>query len=319
MKRSRPKEYCVACGRRRGAADFVCAACSGAFFSSRLDPRVTADREAALGLRKLGGPLETLPGLPAGDVLLLHGSTGSGKSTLALQCFRRPIVLSTEMAPSLILAYGARLGVEVAAVADVELDADELGVPIASAHLADEIDADGVILDSLNGVGAVEVVYQAALQIAAERDLPLVVVAQHTADDKIRGGEHVPHMGHIIAEVRQVEGGGREICVTKNRFGPVVTIPFVLAGEQAQRGYYYVVEGRRGAYKMSAYPWVSSPVWEAVEAGKLSRPPAPAAAAARQSPIYGGWVEPPDQADRAAFARSRGVPYFSPVGAPNAQ
>ena len=310
------REYCVSCARRRAPQDFVCPSCGGVFWSDQLDPSLIADRAAALDLRRLAGVLETLPGLPPGDVLLLHGATGSGKSTLALSAFRRPIVVTTEMHPGLILSYAERLNVQVAAVADLVCELDELGAPRLSAALPEHVEADGLIVDSLNGLGHVEAVFEFALRLGAERHLPIVIVAQHTADDKIRGGEHVPHMGHVIAEVRQTEGGGREVNVTKNRFGPVCVLPFVLPGEGAERDYFYVVEGRRGRYQLSAYPWAASPVWDAVEAGILPPIARPAAAAARRSDLYGGWVEPPDWRERERFALSRGVSYYA-VGANN--
>lgn len=290
------REYCQSCGRPRRALEWSCPECQSGIYTPRA-------KSGAVDLVKLLGPLQALPGISPGTALLLFGGRGSGKSTVALQAFESPWVLSTEMEPGLILSYAERLGVKPLGVR--ELHREELGIVC---ELPEPGQADGLILDSLNGVGHVEEVFAWVKDAALRLSLPLVVIAQVTTDDSVRGGEHVPHLAHVVAHCRKTEVG-RELVIEKNRFGPEMSIPWCMAGENAPP-YFYTVEGKRGRYRLSPYPWSSSKVWDAVAAGELDKPEAPAAASAQHHILYRGFVEPPDWQERKRFCEARGVHYY---------
>jgi hypothetical protein len=218
---------------------------------------------------------------------------------------RRIWVLSTEMGAAVIHAYGDRLGAEVVGVGEVRLTDDG---PDADLPEPGEIDLLG--LDSMNGIGHVEEVFRWARDRAARLAVPLFATAQVTTDGDVRGGTHVPHLCDVGLTVQRT-AGGREIVVWKNRYGSETSIPWVLPGEETPP-YYYVVTGRAGRFQLRPYPWVGSEVWDAVAQEKLPRVARPAAAAARRSGLYGGWVEPPDWEDRRRFCAARGVAYFQP-------
>lgn len=292
------RTYCMECGRPRGALEFSCPGCGCAIYDSR-SPR------AEIQVRPLSGPLTDLPPVGVSAEILLYGARGGGKSTVALMALKRPWVLSTEMEPGLIRSYARRLGVELAGVEFV--DFDEQG---PTALLPDPGAADGLILDSVNGAGPsrVENIYSWASNAAAGLSVPLILIAQITADQRVRGGEHVPHQVDVVIECRKT-ATGRELQVEKNRFGPEPSIPWCMPGETAPP-YFYAVEGSAGRYRLKPYPWASSEVWDAVSKGKLDRVKPPAAAAAVRSALYRGWVEPPDWEARARFAEARGVHYY---------
>lgn len=296
------REYCQECGRARRALEWACPDCDCGIYTHR-------SKSGRVDLVPLCGPLVELPGIARGCALLLYGGRGGGKSTVALMSFERPWVLSTEMEPALIRSYADRLGVDLAGACWVEdLGQDEQGRRGFEADLPEPGQADGLVLDSLNGEGTPESLFHWAQAAALKLDLPLIVIAQVTADHAVRGGEHVPHLAHVVVCCRSTEYG-RELEVEKNRFGATSAIPWTMPGEQAPP-YAYVVEGRAGRYTLKAYPWASSPVWDAVQRGDLERPSLPAAASAVHSELYRGFVEPPDWQARARFCAARGVPYY---------
>lgn len=295
------REYCQACSRPRRALEWSCPECGCAIYTTRA-------KVGRVDVVPLCGPLGELPGLARGTALLLYGGRGGGKSTVALMSSSRPWVLTTEMEPGLIRSYAERLGVDIAGASWVEQVPGDDGEPgELRAEMPEAGDADALILDSLNGTSTPEALFKWAKGAALRLDLPLIVIAQVTSDHQVRGGEHVPHLAHVVAYCRSTEYG-RELEIEKNRFGPTLSIPWTMPGEQAPP-YFYVVDGKRGRYTLRAYPWASSPVWDAVKAGELERPEPPAAAAAQHSDLYRGFVEPPDWQARARFCEARGVPY----------
>lgn len=265
-------------------------------------------KTAEMHLQTLEGPLGELAGLAPATALLLYGGRGGGKSTIALMSFKRPWVITTEMEPALIRSYAERIGASLEGAAWLERSADESGQVVLSAELPEPGQADGLILDSLNVGGSPEALFEWAEAAAAGLDIPLIVVAQITTDERVRGGEHVPHLAHVVVHCISTDFG-RELHVEKNRFGATTSIPWMMPGDQAPR-YFYVVEGKRGSMKLTPYPWARSKVWDAVKAEKLDKPDLPAAAAAVWDDLYGGFVEPPDWQARAAFCEARGVTYY---------
>lgn len=264
----------------------------------------TRPTRGTVDVQPLHGPLAELEGLAPGSAGLLYGARGSGKSTMALQAFERPWVLSTEMEPALVLAYAQRLGVSPAGVR--ELERDDNGDLVA--ELAEGGQADGLIVDSLNGLGQPEQVFMWSRDAAVALGVPLLAIAQITTDERVRGGELVPHLAHVLIRCAKT-AVGRELVIEKNRFGPERSIPWCMDGERAPP-YFYVVGGKRGSYRLQAHPWAASKVWDAVINGDLGRPERPAAAAAEWSPLYNGFVEPPDWRERQRFCAARGVQYY---------
>lgn len=294
--------YCQQCGRGRGPREWSCPTCGNGIYGPLVRSKLPV-----LDLVRLGGPLETLPGLARGTVLVLYGERGTGKSTVALQAFSRPWMITTEMEPGLCANYAARLGVELVTASEVRA-VEEL------AQLQPPDGVTGIVLDSLNGLGflAVEALWEWLTSTCRALAVPGVGVAMTTTSDGVRGGEVVPHSCHVLVHCR-VTGEGRDLDVQKNRFGGVVTIPWVLPGEELATVYYSVEPAKGGGYQLVAAPWCKSDVWDQVRAKKLHAPPAPAAAAARWDPqLYGGWVEPPDWRRRAAYCEARGVKYWRP-------
>lgn len=294
------REYCQQCGRTRRPAEWTCPRCSCPIYGP------SAVRGQASHPQALCGELSALRGLEPGEALVLYGAKGSGKTSVALRAFARPLVITTEMSASRLFEYGERLGVHVVEV--IELRLSDEGAPELPEW---EGEADGLVLDSLNGRGDVVAVWQLVEAFAGDHGLPLVVVAQTTTDGGVRGGEYVPHACTVLAEVRR-EGDAREIVVEKDRHGSDVdVIPFTL-GTTSPPPHFFTVEGKPGRYQLVAYPWGASEVWEAAERGKLKPPAPPVAAAARFSKLHGGWVEPPDHQAREAFCAARGIPYWRP-------
>lgn len=250
----------------------------------------------------MAGPLAVVA-VPRDARILLYGSRGSGKSSLALAAFTTSLVVTTEMEPSLVLAYARRMGTR----AEVRT-ADWLGEAPDLQGLAH---VEGVILDSISGWPEEPIaVVRRGEAVAAQLRCPLVCIAQITADERERGGPVVGHYVDVIGRVEQAQGV-RLVSIEKNRFGDCRATSFTLGAEEAT-GLYYTVVGQAPRYRLAAYPWHPSRVWDAAAARKLTPPEPPAACAAEYSALYGGWVEPPDRAARAAFAESQGVAYWSP-------
>lgn len=297
--------YCQDCGRQRGPRDWACPNCGNGIYGPLVRRKLPA-----LDLVKLRGPLETLPGLGLGTVLVLYGERGTGKSTVALQAFERPWMITTEMEPGLCASYAARLGVDMVTASEVRSVED-------LATLTPPEGFTGIVIDSLNGLGfaAVDALWSWLTSTCRAEGVPAVAVAMTTTSDGVRGGEVVPHSCHVLVHCR-VTGEGRDLDVQKNRFGGVLTIPWVLAGEELANVYYSVEPTKNGGYQLVAAPWCKSDVWDRVRSKHLPNPPpCPAAAAARWDPdLYGGWVEPPDWKRRAAYSEARGVPYWRPGG-----
>lgn len=302
-------QFCLACGRARAPSEWSCPEPCGC---GEYCDSVGAGRSPPAPQPTLGGVLGRLVTLPRGGVLVLYGERGCGKTTLALSSMKRPAVITTEMRPDLVAAYCDRLGVALARAGSPVLEAEEWTWPHEMG------DADGIVLDSLNGEGPGHVASLLALGrgLAQTAQLPLVAIAQITVEGTVRGGEHAPHAADVVVRVERSTAAWRRVRVEKNRFGPEGTTLFRLgaAGPETQERdvYYYEVTGAEGRYRAEPYPWTRSEVWAAVEAGQLTAPAPPAAAAARRSGLYGGWVEPPDSAAREAFAEGLGIPYFRP-------
>lgn len=274
---------------------------------------------------ELHGLLGRLASLPRGKILLLHGTRGIGKTSLALTAFRRPHVATSEMEPEELLRYARRLGARVHGVSAIRVEEleGETAVDLGVGPGADEL-----VVDSLTATSADVAAMRAVKAWCDATGGRACVVLQHTKDGQYAGSSAIAHAGDVEAEL--VAGDGeRKLRLVKNRFGSLGDLEFALGpkGPYAPvRGRYYSVEGRPGAYRLASYPSAGAQraaYLEAVERDRahgrstLELPDPPVAVAAVPSVLYpGGWVEPEDQATRAAFAEARGVPYFSPSKGP---
>lgn len=298
--------YCARCGRSHVDDEWSCPSCGGCIFTAALDGSVRPEAEASV----LRGVLARVATLPRNGSMLLYGPPAGGKSTLALTAFQRPAVISTEMSPAAVVSYGHRLGVHVSKAAPPETLPAEDGSCAWSWPYEPE-DPDGLVLDSVNGAPDPMAFLAWGIAEAGRRRLPLVAIAQVTVDGSVRGGTALPHLVDVVVHVGPSNGQQLARC-EKCRFGPPGTALFGLgsAGAQLADGW-WVVTGTAPAYKLEPWPWASSDVYAAADAGELELPEPPIAVAAKHTRRL-GWVEPPDVHGRRAFAEASGVPYFSP-------
>lgn len=301
--------YCTLCGRSHLDDEWSCPSCGGCIFGSALDGSVRPEAESST----LRGVLSQIAVLPRHGSMLLYGPPAGGKSTLALCAFQRPAVITTEMSAGQLVSYGHRLGVYVAKAAPPELEKwpseTEDGIPVWKWPY--EPDApDGLILDSVNGAENPAAFLRFGIAEARRRRLPLIAIAQVTVDGSVRGGTSLPHLVDVVVHVGPSNGQSMARC-EKCRFGAPSSALFRLGGSAAVKPGYYVVTGRAPNFRLEPWPWATCDVFELADAGKLDVPEPPVAAAARNTRLL-GWVEPPDVAERKAFAERSGVPYFSP-------
>lgn len=323
------KRFCAGCGRGRLSGEFACPKCDGEIYADHVAG--TADALDPSDGGELAGVLGSLLLLPPGRSLLIYGDRGTGKSSLALTAFDGPIYISSEMGPSLILAYAKRLKRKVGLVSMSELETAEDLEEVLNLHLDDaEIVAD-VIIDSLTGTGRPLEAWTIAREYAERHGVRAIGILQTVKSGRERGDARLGHDADAIAEVRN-RGSYREIIIRKSRFSPETSgaFRFTSRGQLARPDWdrYYSIEGDPPGLWLEPYPnrkaRYAAPL-KALEAlrrkgGKPepgsaleSLPEPPCAVAAEFSPLYpGGWIEPGDIDARRAFAERSGIPFWSP-------
>ena len=313
-------DYCLICARRRRAGEYSCPRCGSDCYGDVLPGQGPVhEGEAA---QPLGGLLGEMINLPAGALVLCYGGKGGGKTTVALGAFPNGIFGTTEMSPENVRAYARRLGVQLGQVVVPRLTQDEFGPRV-------DLRASGAcdyVLDSLNGTKAPAVALAACRELC-DQGGRAIALAQITQDDRVRGGEDLPHDADVVIHFERHAGQTR-VTVEKNRFGEESSRTIAL-GEEGVRGLprdrYYSVEGQGPHYRLE--PWPSSSAKHAAllaEAEKVAAeglltalPPPPVAVTALRSALYpGGWIEPVDLAARKAYAQGAGIPHYSPVRRP---
>jgi len=315
LRENRPT-YCVRCGRQRRPSEFACpgtpvAPCGGTFYGREVPG--TARPSPTSG--PLAGALAGLLELPPGAVALLHGPKGAGKTSIALTALTEPWVSSSEMAPGMVLAYAARMGVRLAGVSTPELlEPRPLEGPPVRLHVPRRHAAGDVLLDSVTRCGDALGALRALEAHCKATGARGIAIAQHTKEGDVKGPAALEYDCDAIVEVQR----GR-LNVTKNRFGREDSRLFAL--EEAGAALptwdrYYSIEGDGPNYRI--VPWPSSPgarfaePYRAATAGKLELPEPPIAVAAEHSRVYGGWIAPPDVAQRKQFAASNGLTFWEP-------
>ncbi len=292
--------YCAECGRPQAAGYLTCP-CGNWLFLASLSSDVDLGEPPP---SVLVGPLASVSTLPAHGAAILMGPKGVGKSTLALLSFRRPAVISTEMSAELVVRYAKRLSAHVELVAPPEISTSADGAT-AYAWPHDHGDADGLVIDSVNGVNDPITFWRWAQAEARQRQLPLLCTAQVTVEGTLRSGTTIPHEADVVVKLVPVAGGVL-LDVEKCRFGAVSSTVWRRTS-QARR---YVVTGAPGSYDLGVWPFTASEVYALYDEGKLHLPPPPTAVAARLT-RRDGWVDPVDIEAREAFARAAGVPFIT--------
>lgn len=298
--------YCVLCSRERTPGEWSCS-CG----SDQYSPLLTHSASPPEVETCLRGPLSSLVIMPRRGTLLLSGPKGVGKTTLGLLAFERPALITTEMNADQVVRYAQRLGVRLTGVAPPLEHPDPVNpdqVVWAWPYNTDE--ADGLIMDSVNGMADAVGFWRWARGLARERGLPLIVIAQVTTEGGVRSGTTIPHEVDVVVRLEPA-GGLVQIHAEKCRFGGNLGSRLwnLRQGEVPKR--LYVVTGTAPNYRLESWPWVQSDVYDQAELGKLTLPEAPVAVAARYTRLL-GWVEPPDVEARREFARNSGIPYFTP-------
>lgn len=271
--------------------------------------------------RPLLGILGDLVDLPPGGVALVHGPRGVGKTSLLLQSLENPWVVTCEMVPELVQRYAARMGVRLAGISVPEWQEDPpelfLNVPRAA-------EPPDLLVDSLTATGR-PVEALAAVQVYCRHQAArALVIAQQTKEGEVRGSATLGF--DVDVEIRlDYDGKNRRIIVEKNRFGALGSTTFCMKdGVPALPDFdrYYSVEGEAGRYRLEPYPNPKARYADYLKKAEQSRqqgdeilrlPDPPLAVSALHCDLYkNGWVEPADFADRRAFAKRYGVPYYSP-------
>ena len=228
-------------------------------------------------------------------------------------------VYTTEMDPSLVLSYAARMGVELADVREPHKPADPED-PI----LWDWPEEPGdLLLDSLSSLGReVEALRDLKHQCEKHHIRALIIAHETKKKDDVRGSGEIAYECDL--EIRVTREAGYHLAdVVKNRFGACFSIPFMLGGQGVdfpEWDRYYSIEGDGGRFSVRPFPSSNAsyadPFRYPAELGR-SLPPPPLAVAAQYAPLYPGkWVEPSDNGERRAFAARLGLPYWSPHGNP---
>ena len=264
------------------------------------------------------GPLLGLLGLvcvlPPGNVLALFGEAGAGKSALALTAFERPHVTTSEMGPSLVIAYARRNHAEILECVPFRLNDDnsiDLRVMVGPGGIWPD-----VVLDSGSGTGDAMAAMKAAKRYAETRNARVIVIMHVRKDGRMRGSAVLEHEPDVLVELT-----GKRLEVKKSRHGQAMTLQVRRHAESGVHKVrpmsgYFSIEGDDGdAPRLVPVPGRGSKragVFKKKAGLKL--PPPPFAASALKSHLYeSGWVEPDDQAERVAYAHAHGIPYFSPV------
>lgn len=320
-----PVSFCQACGRARELGEWGCP-CGCDVYGAEVPPGVAGAE--TFPLRRLAGALGGVLSVRPPAVIGMHGRRGSGKTTLALQACTRPHVVTAEMDEGLVAAYLTRLGVRHHGISRPRREEDPLTRQAVIRWGESAESADELVLDSATETGDELLAVETARAWATRRGGVAIVIFQHTKAGDARGSAQALHACDVEVLVEQLDGE-RVVSVVKNRFGGTTSAAFDLAGggpAQPARDRYYSVEGEAPAYRLVPYPsprsgpyaafwrWAEAQLNDPSDDGEpVTLPDAPCAVAALRSELYRPpWSEPPDVADRAAFARAQGVPYWSP-------
>lgn len=307
-------EYCAKCGRERCNGEYTCPDCLAA-------RRPTSDYQTEPpdgivppeGAFAVAGPLGGSGyRLPAGRLLHMFGPRGEGKTGLAHVTLPGADVVGREMDTRSVRVYQRALKVPLTRVYVPTWD------PVAGEvdlHLPEGHDRD-VIIDSASDFEAPRALVEAVARHLEHTGRRGVVITWETESGTAWGGATIGHLVWAVGRVVTDAQARRSCSLIKNRSGACVQVSFLLPWDRADsEPCYYSIEGAGpGRYRLAPYPHEQSAtradVWR--HGDRLELPPAPAAASAKRLP-GGTWSEPPDWRRRADYARTCGVPYFSPL------
>lgn len=308
--------YCAKCGHERRRNEYTCPDClrNGhpcSTYHPDPPPGVVPPDPADPVAGPLGGAGYKLP---PGRLLLLYGPRGEGKTGLSHVTLPGADVVGREMDTRSVREYQRGLG-----------------VPLGNCYAptwdpyTDEVTTGGwrsdtrdVIVDSASDFERPrQLVEEVAHRLDRSRRRG-IVICWETQAGTAWGGSDLGHLVWAVGRVVTDALGKRSVTIEKNRSGPTMQVSFLLPWDRGHEPSpcLYSVEGSTGRYKLAPWPHEVSAtradVWRHGEGDKLDLPAAPCAAAAKRLP-GGGWSEPPDWRRRSAYARSAGVPYFSPL------
>jgi len=173
-----------------------------------------------------------------------------------------------------------------------------------------------IIIDSASDFPSPEDLVAAVAARLAVTGRRGIVITWVTQAGTAWGGSEIGHLVWAVGRVAMDPLGRRSCAWEKDRSldKPCQQVPIDKIGESTSP-VYYSVEGRPGNYRLAPYPHdvgaTCADVWRHGKARGLELPAKPAAAAAKWDGE--GWVEPPDSARRASFARDAGVSYYRPL------
>lgn len=312
-------EFCYLCGRERAPGDYGCP-CGGSTYGPEAPGgRVVAAPRARL---TLGGPLGRVV-QPGPGVVLVAGRRGAGKTTIAIQAVGArldAVAVSAEMDVPELSAYGERLGVRFERYTrDLDVEAVDLGFAPPVPRI--------LVVDSLQAVpGAPLDTARALVAWAKRRGAVVIATSRVTKAGQIEGFEQIPHLVDVVAVVAR-EAGRATLTIEKNRFGREGSTVFDVGNADAPRWgrRYYSIEGVAPDFRAVPYPTPGARYAACLAAAasspevreRLPDPPAAVAALDGGALYPGRWIDPPDVAERRAWAELHGLPFFafSPEGA----
>jgi KaiC/GvpD/RAD55 family RecA-like ATPase len=141
-------------------------------------------------------------------------------------------------------------------------------------------------------------------------------IAQFTKDGNMLGPNEIAHMVDVVCQIPKDKSGMRRLVLQKNRFGSLRSTYFSIDSTgiiQQAFSYGYTVEGPVGNYSLTMYPMngarYTGIMDKLCEAGfNLERF---ASCAISCDAYQGGFAEPPDAAERQAFAESHELTWIS--------
>lgn len=306
--------YCLSCGRTRAGGEFRCPACRCTVYGPRIPGNLVRVPLQEPGDHLAGLLGRVLDRFPAGRLALLYGPRGIGKSTVALSAWKLGAhVYTLEMDPALVADYCHRIGTTPAWII----------APSSPSELVYPPEALRVVLDSLSATGPEAVpCLQALLAHCRGTGARAIVVVHTTKAGTIRGPETIPHLADTVVRLEELDGN-RALVPEKHRGSPARAVLYRITDRGAVLpawDRYYSVEGTPPGLRLVAFP---SPGTWTRHAGRLARaakkrdgtlPPPPLALSMLDAGQLGGWVEPPDGAERERFSIAHGLAYLRADG-----
>lgn len=295
--------YCYDCAAAFDAETLVCEKCGCSVLSA---VEIAPSKYTEPDPYELAGPWRALRSFPPGSLVVLAGGPGSGKSSLAALLFPERWLTSEQ-------AVNQATGT-IAFIQGEDYEAPlirSIVDPLDLENALEETFSGLVVLDSVSELGGPteqeDAMCVLRTWVRGGPDRRGIAILGETKAGLPAGPRKLQHMGEVLAEIDADEVGHRRLCVRKNRHGPLNTRYFEITGAgvgDAQFPYAYSVEGPPGAYRFSVVP-TKGAKWQDLIAARASDLGAGVAGVGRRSPhAPGGFIIPPDVAQRRAFAEA---------------